>query len=165
MKLKNAIKLFVIILFFIFSTLVGVFIGLNIQILKNFVDKLHLNRNTTPITELYFNNHTHLPNIVDPRKQNQFQFTIHNLENKDIYYQYEVFIAAPGENDRVIDTNKVFVKKNASKTIDEEFSTDLIATRSAIIVYLINQKQQIDFFVQLPPVITVPKKVIIKNGL
>ena len=37
-------------------------------------------------TELYFEDHLTLPNKVTLFKENNFKFTIHNLENKDMVY-------------------------------------------------------------------------------
>jgi len=37
-------------------------------------------------TELYFEDHLSLPNMVTLFKENNFKFTIHNLENKDMEY-------------------------------------------------------------------------------
>jgi hypothetical protein len=37
-------------------------------------------------TELYFEDHLSLPNKVTLFKEDNFKFTIHNLENKDMIY-------------------------------------------------------------------------------
>ncbi|GAH55394.1 unnamed protein product [marine sediment metagenome] len=67
-------------------------------------------------TELYFEDHLSLPNKVTLFKENNFRFTIHNLENKDIVYIYEVYIDVNREK-QMIDKNSVLIKNNEYKTL------------------------------------------------
>ena len=65
-------------------------------------------------TELYFEDHLSLSNKVTLFKKNNFKFTIHNLENKDMEYPYEVYIDVNGEK-QMIDKNSVLIKNNEYK--------------------------------------------------
>ena len=100
-------------------------------------------------TELYFEDHLHLPSTVISRHSYSFAFTLHNLESKDMEYSYEV--SADIRQDKLLisfDKGTVFVKKDAYKTIREEFTPAKAFPRSEIVVYVINKKQMIDFWVE-----------------
>jgi len=62
-------------------------------------------------TELYFEDHLFLPSKITLFKENNFKFTIHNLENKDIEYPYEVYIEVNGEK-QMFDKSSVLIKNN-----------------------------------------------------
>lgn len=42
------------------------------------------------LTELYFDDHTHLPATYEPGLPQRFSFTVHNLEYQSITYHYQV---------------------------------------------------------------------------
>lgn len=96
-------------------------------------------------TELYFENHLSLSDKIILFNNNNFKFTIHNLENKDMEYSYEVYINMNGEK-QVIDKNTALVKNNEYKTISENFIITVPIQRVKIVVNLIGKNQQIDFW-------------------
>ena len=96
-------------------------------------------------TELYFEDHLSLPNKVTLFQENNFKFTIHNLENKDMEYPYEVYIDVNGER-QSIDKSSVLIKNNEYKTITQTFIITTPIQRAKIVVNLINKNQQIDFW-------------------
>ena len=96
-------------------------------------------------TELYFEDHLSLPNQVTLFKENNFKFTIHNLENKDMEYPYEVYIDVNGEK-QMIDKSSVLIKKNEYKTISEAFTITVPIQRVKVVVNLISKNQQIHFW-------------------
>jgi len=102
-------------------------------------------------TELYFEDHLSLPNKVALFKENNFKFTIHNLENKDMKHLYEVYIDLSGEK-LMIDNSSVLLKNNDYKTITEVFTIMIpIAEifqlqKVKVIVNLIDKNQQIHFW-------------------
>jgi hypothetical protein len=98
-------------------------------------------------TELYFENSTQLPSQVVPKHPYAFQFTLHNLESKNMEYRYEVYLEA-GNNKLVFDKGTVFVKENNYKTIQERFVSASVLPKSAIVVDLTNKNQQIDFLIE-----------------
>lgn len=98
-------------------------------------------------TELYFTDHLHLPSTIYPNQKQVFKVTIHNLENKDMKYPYEVYIDTKGSK-QLLDQNSIFLKNNAYKTITENFILINPATRSAVVVNLINKNQSIDFWIE-----------------
>jgi tetratricopeptide (TPR) repeat protein len=96
-------------------------------------------------TELYFEDHLSLPNKVTLFKKNNFKFTIHNLENKDMVYIYEVYIDVNREK-QMIDRNSVLIKKNEYKTITEDFTITVPTQRVKAVINLIGKNQQIHFW-------------------
>jgi len=96
-------------------------------------------------TELYFEKHLSLPNKVTLFKENNFNFTIHNLENKDMEYPYEVYIDVNGEK-QMINKSSVLIKNNEYKIISEDFTITIPMQRVKVVVNLINKNQQIHFW-------------------
>ncbi len=97
-------------------------------------------------TELYFEDNLHLPARVIPKHPYFFQFTIHNLEGRDMEYSYEIYIEV--RRDKLnFDKGKVFVKENDYQTFQESFTTTSILPKGEVIVALINKNQQIDFWI------------------
>ena len=96
-------------------------------------------------TELYFDDHLSLPNKITLFKENNFKFTIHNLENKDMEYPYEVYIDLNGEK-LMIDKGSVLIKNNEYKTISEDFTITVPMQRAKVVVNLISKNQQIHFW-------------------
>jgi tetratricopeptide (TPR) repeat protein len=96
-------------------------------------------------TELYFEDHLSLPNKVTLFKENNFRFTIHNLENKDMVYIYEVYIDVNREK-QMIDKNSVLIKNNEYKTITEDFTITVPMQRVKAVINLIGKNQQIHFW-------------------
>ena len=96
-------------------------------------------------TELYFEDHLSLPNKVVIFKENNFKFTIHNLENKDMVYIYEVYIDVNREK-QMIDKNSVLIKNNEYRTITEDFAITVPTQRVKAVVNLICKNQQIHFW-------------------
>jgi hypothetical protein len=97
-------------------------------------------------TELSFEDNLHLPSEVIPRHPYFFQFTLHNVEGKDMEYSYEVYVEV-GQDRLIFDKGTVFVNENDYKTIQERFATASVLPKSEIVVDLINKNQQIDFWI------------------
>ena len=96
-------------------------------------------------TELYFENHLSLPSKIAYYIEKDFKFTIHNLENKDMEYSYEVYIDVNREK-KMIDKSSVLIKNNEYKTITEDFTITVPMQRVKVVVNLIKKNQQIHFW-------------------
>lgn len=94
-------------------------------------------------TELYFEDHTHLPKTVEVKKEYSFIFTIHNLENKKMSYPYLVYLETEG-NKIIFDQGTVELENDGYKSIAENFSP-LKNIDMKITVDLVNKNQIIDF--------------------
>lgn len=97
-------------------------------------------------TELYFEDHLSLPVKIILFNENKFKFTIHNLENKDMAYGYEVYLDLNGEEKQIIDNNSVLIKSNEYKTITESFTIKVPIRRVRVVVSLVDKNQQIAFW-------------------
>jgi len=106
---------------------------------------LAVNPKQETLTELYFENHSSLPDIFILSKEYNFKFTIHNLENKDMEYPYEVYIDIDGKK-KEIEKSTVLIKNNEYKTIKINYTITTPIQRFKVVVDLINKNQQIDFW-------------------
>lgn len=97
-------------------------------------------------TELYFDSHTSLPTVLYPDQEEAFSFRVHNMENKDMTYLYEVSINADGKKQR-IDEHSISLPNGGTSIISEHFQEASPAARSEVVVTLKNKGQQIDFWV------------------
>jgi hypothetical protein len=98
-------------------------------------------------TELYFEDNLHLPSEVIPKRSYFFQFTLHNLEGKDMEYPYEVYIKV-GQEKLLFDKGTIFVKENDYRTIQERFATADVLPKSEIVVDLLSKNQFVDFWIE-----------------
>jgi hypothetical protein len=76
-----------------------------------------------PLTELYFENHTTLPENLSLNQPANFSFTVHNLEYQKMKYNYTV--NAYDENETLLsslDSGNIILENNETKTIFENFS-------------------------------------------
>jgi hypothetical protein len=132
-------------LFIITSLVAGIFLLVNYvpSVREAFI--LATTKKPETFAELYFEDHLTLPKEITLFKENNFKFTIHNLENKDMEYPYEVYIEVNGEK-QSIDKNSVLIKNNEYKTITQTFIITTPIQRAKIVVNLIDKNQQIDFW-------------------
>lgn len=136
---KNYVLLFFILLLLL---LFGVFKDSII----NQLSQANLLPKAETFTELYFENSTKLPTKIISGKQLDFIFTIHNLEGKDINYTYEI-VVKDKDGEQPITKKTVLVEDAKKASIQEGILLDDPATRSAVIVNLVNKKQHITFYV------------------
>lgn len=106
-------------------------------------------RNPETLTELYFENHTQLPNFVELDRDYSYAFTIHNLEGKDLRYPYKIYIDT-GEKQLPLASGSAFIKDGGSKTIQQTLLQHTQKGRVKVVVLLPDQHQQIDFWIQTP---------------
>ena len=125
---------------------IGVFQFVNIPPSLKEAIALATTRKPETFTELYFENHLSLPNKVIYYQPQAFKFTIHNLENQNMEYPYEVYIDVNGEK-QFIDQGSVLLKNNGYKTISEDFSITLPTLRVKLVINLVNKNQEIRFWI------------------
>ena len=92
-----------------------------------------------PFTELYFLNPQH---TLVPSQSNPLSFVIHNAEQKDMQYTYEVGLGKNQLND-VFTKSTILVKKNETKIIQIPliFSND--SSKNTLFIKLLNKNQSI----------------------
>ena len=145
-KSKARLVLRIVLPIFIIACLVtGVFLLVNYvpSVKEAFI--LATTKKPETFTELYFEDHLSLQKEITVFKENNFKFTIHNLENKDMEYPYEVYKDINGEK-QMIDKSSVLIKNNEYKTITEDFTLAVPMQRFKVVVNLIDKNQQIDFW-------------------
>jgi len=86
-----------------------------------------------PFTELYFEAPQTLPNVATAFHVYSFKFVVHNLENKNMHYQYEVY---EEENNykRMIDKNSFSLTSGESRRVPEAFFFDYSLTKAQIVI-------------------------------
>jgi hypothetical protein len=97
-----------------------------------------------PFTELYFEDHGHLPKTGPPYVETGFTFTIHNLEHKKTVYPYVVYLETDSK-DTILDNNDITVSDGAYASIRENFSPTS-GKPTKVVVDILNKKQSIDFW-------------------
>jgi len=151
-KNKNRKLIIRIVLVLLIICLIAVGIFLLVNYVPSVKEALILATAVKPetFTELYFEDHQSLPNKATLFKENSFKFTIHNLENKDMEYSYEVYIDINGEK-QMIDKSSVLIKSNEYKTITADYTITVPFQRAKVIVNLIDKNQQIHFWIEEVP--------------
>ncbi len=133
-------------LFILASFVIGIIILINYVPSVGEALILATTKKPETFTELYFENHLSLPKEITLFKEGNFKFTIHNLENKDMEYPYEVYIDLNDEK-LLVDKNFVLIKNNEYKTITQTFVIITPIQRAKIVVNLIDKNQQIHFWI------------------
>jgi hypothetical protein len=95
-----------------------------------------------PLTELYFENHTGLPSMVEPNKTYSFAFTVNNLEYRPMNYSYTV-IAQYFNHTIIIKNETIGLEDNTSKTIPVDFLIEDRFSRGRIEISLLGRNQTI----------------------
>ena len=138
---------FVLILFFLSTELIQIPFFISPSLGEAF--SLATTARPERLTELYFENHHLLPDVIRQNEEINFEFTICNLEGEDLEYIYEVFMLWQNQK-TIIGRDSIFIKKNESETINQKFLLDeWIAGRIKIVVNLVNKNQQIHFWVDM----------------
>ncbi len=146
-NIKSKVIKVILLLVVVCFIAVGIF-----QLIKyNSVKKaiiLATTREAQTFTELYFENHLSLPVKVTLFEENNFKFTIHNLENKDMEYPYEVYFDTNGEK-QMISMDSVLIEDNEYKTIAVDFTITTPIPRSRVVVNLVDKNEQINFWIEV----------------
>lgn len=105
-------------------------------------------KTTEPFTELYFEDHLNLPKTIEPGKDYAFKFTVHNLENKQLDYDYQVTVETDEPFPKPINIGFITLENNETKTVEQSFKIDKEFKTAKIIVTLTDQDQEIHFWVK-----------------
>lgn len=109
------------------------------------LDEWYLIPRPERFTELYLENYTQLPKAVVAGQVVPFSFTIHNLEGKEMAYEYWVYALKDGEERVTVDQQTVSAAHDEYKTIDVTYQYPASTTSAVIYVDLIDLDQQIHF--------------------
>jgi len=103
-----------------------------------------------PLTEVYFENHTSLPNVVFLNQTYNFTFTIHNLEYREMNYTYNI-TAEYLSRLYHMDEGNFSLNNNESISISEGFYFTNGFNRAKINIYVIkdnNETIDLHFWIQ-----------------
>ena len=138
---------FVLILFFLSTELIQIPFFISPSLGEAF--SLATTARPERLTELYFENHHLLPDVIRQNEEINFEFTICNLEGEDLEYIYEVFMLWQNQKN-IIDSDSIFIRKNESETVIQKYLLDeLLVGKIKVAVDLINKNQQIHFWVDM----------------
>ena len=105
-------------------------------------------KTTEPFTELYFEDHLNLPKTIEPGKYYAFEFTVHNLENKQMDYEYQMTIETDQPFPKPTNTGFITLENNETKTTKQNFKISKEFQTAKITVTLAEQDQEIHFWVK-----------------
>lgn len=100
---------------------------------------------STPFTELYFENASSLPEQIIPNKPFSFAFTIHNVEGVRTTYPYTASLVYPSGEEIVFVSSTTTLLSNASSTINVQHIFHSLNRGAEVVVKLTSLNQQIDF--------------------
>jgi len=144
-KKINNIRLLVTVAIFVIFTLFGIQVINSTPKLKEAI-VLATTRKPETFTELYFEDHTNLPNTITRWKQYSFVFTLHNLEYQDMDYSYEVYLQRDDQK-IVIEKGELQLRNDEFKSVEVKFGP-LKNIRSKVVVELTNKNQPIHFWME-----------------
>ena len=131
--------------------IVGVWLFTHASAVRQSAAKLSLIPKEEHFTEIYFEDPQQLPRLYMPRKTQEFSFTIHNLEDKDMDYAYQAYFI-PAEisstSTALLKRETLHVPKNGYVAKKIAYTLDgKILTKDTVVVRLPELKQEIHFIV------------------
>ena len=97
-------------------------------------------------TELYFEDHTTLPGNVSLGETYDFSFSIHNLEQESISYDYSIYIVEEDGTTTPLDSSSLTLNNEETATISESFTLEDSFTTAKVIVEL-STGEEIHFWI------------------
>ena len=98
-------------------------------------------------SELYFNDFESLPQSMKPSEPLEFSFTVVNIENTDIAYQY-IITFKNNDIETILDNNGFILNAGEKQVfqekilIEEDFKVGLVSVK------LLNKNQEIHFWIR-----------------
>ena len=132
-------------LLIIFIIIVVILLFIFIKPLNHMI-KPAISAESEDLTEIYFEDHLSLPDKITLDQEYTFSFTIHNLENKEMEYFYEIYIEANEENN-IIEKGSIYIKNNEYKTKTIDFKIIDPINRAKVVVRVNNKDLQISFWI------------------
>ena len=104
-------------------------------------------KKSEPFTELYFENHQNLPKNIELNQNQEFYFTIKNLENKQFTYNYQITLDLDGQI-KTLKQEQVSLDHDQKKLISHSFQINQTFKQGKITITLLNKKQSIHFWIK-----------------
>ena len=116
--------------------------------IKNQLNDWKLLPQPEKLTELYFNNSSHLPSTYSPETPQGFSFTIHNLQYQDEVYSY---VVTEQNNDstqsQTLTQGTIHLSQNQTRLTPISITPTDLGPRAKITVQLLGFNQSIDYWV------------------
>ena len=120
--------------------------SVNAHAIKNQLNDWKLLPQPERLTELYFTNPNNLPSTYNLSLNQQFGFTVHNLEYRNTDYTYQVLEqSSDGSQTIILRQGTFWLKQNQYKTTSENLSLSNLSPRVKVIVNLSNVNESIDY--------------------
>jgi len=88
-----------------------------------------------PLTEVYFENHTQLPSVIELDKTYNYSFTVHNLEYQKMRYTYTIdMYDEQGNLTDSLDSGEFILAHDESVRVDNVFNFGYHINRTKIVV-------------------------------
>lgn len=117
-----------------------------------------------PYTELYFEDHLHLPRKLVPGQPLEFRYTVVNHQNKQMRYPVEIYLQDESDPPLVLSLANSELSLKPEETTTQQFSIQLpkmLKQKNQIIVKLADQDQSIHFWVNVASFSATPSSTII----
>lgn len=99
------------------------------------------------LTELYYENHTALPNSYTPGVPQSFSFTVHNLEYRDMRYDYQVVqTSEDGKQSQTLASGHFDLPQDAYRTVPTTITPADLGPRTQITT-VISPQESIHYWV------------------
>jgi hypothetical protein len=108
---------------------------------------LALTHQPEPLTELYFEDHTNLPQTIELGEKQSFRFTIHNLEYTPTTYTYEISSIDDVSN-ITFATGSTTLAHDAFATTAVQYIESTTSGRVKIQVSLVGRDQSIHYWME-----------------
>ncbi len=100
------------------------------------------------LTELYFANPNSLPSTYSVSVNQQFAFTVHNLEYHSVNYNYQIYEESiDGLQVTILKQGSFLLGQNQYKTISENIMLNDLGPQAKVVVNLINTSESIDYLI------------------
>ncbi|MBT4175145.1 DUF1616 domain-containing protein [archaeon] len=105
--------------------LYNILMGITLIAIITVIILIFTTKTTESFTELYFEDHENLPSNIQLNKDYHFQFSIHNLENQQIAYNYTIYIEyytnEKLQYTETINSDSIILEHDQIATISESF--------------------------------------------
>ncbi|HLC73592.1 MAG TPA: hypothetical protein VJH20_03070 [Candidatus Nanoarchaeia archaeon] len=98
-------------------------------------------------SELYFNEFESLPKSIKPSEPLEFSFTVVNIENTEMTYQYIVTFKN-NDVETILDNNEFILNSGEKQTFQEQILIEEGFNMGLVSVKLLNKNQEIHFWIR-----------------
>ena len=128
------------------DTLYNILIAISVVAIIAILILIFTTKTDEPFTELYFEDHTSLPENVTLGQSYPFSFSIHNVEQDVTRYEYSVYIVKEDGTTTIVDSSSLTLNNGETATVEESFHLEESFTSAEVVVEL-NTGEEIHFWI------------------